>query len=263
MKDGNQMPEIGLGTYKLKGEECRRSCEMGLELGYRHIDTAEMYENESEVGKAIEGIDRSELFITSKVWPTNLHYEDALKACENSLRRLGTSYLDLYLIHWPNSAVPIKETLQAMRELHEDDKVRSIGVSNFTVPQLEKAMEISEIPITANQVEFHPWLYQKELLEFCRENGVILTAHTPLGKGKIVNDEILGKLTEKYGKSTAQIALKWELQKGAVPLPRSTSRDHLRENIQLFDWELSPEDLRTIDEKTREKRLVTFHYGDF
>lgn len=263
MKDGNSIPQIGLGTYRLKGKECQNAAEIALENGYNHIDTAEMYENETEVGKAIRKINRGDLFTTSKVWPNNLHYEDVLNACESSLNRLGTPYLDLYLIHWPNEAIPLDETLDAMKELHDEGKVKSIGVSNFTIRQVKEAMEHSDIPIAVNQIEFHPWLYQKKMLDFCSDNDIILTAYSPLARTKIFEEEIIQNLADKYDKSRAQIVLRWGVQKGVVVIPRSSSRDHIKKNIQIFDWELSQKDIERIDSISTKKRLVTLHYADF
>lgn len=263
MKDGNSIPQIGLGTYRLKGKECQNAAEIALEYGYNHIDTAEMYENESEVGKAIKKVDREDLFITSKVWPNNLRYEDVLNACESSLNRLGTSYLDLYLIHWPNEAIPLKETLDAMKELHDEGKVKSIGVSNFTIQQVKEAMEVSDIPIAVNQIEFHPWLYQEKMLDFCSDKDIILTAYAPIARTKVFEEEIIQNLVEKYSRPPAQIVLRWGIQKGVVVIPKSSSRNHIKENIQIFDWELSQEDVERIDSIPTEKRLVTLHYADF
>lgn len=263
IKDGNHIPQIGLGTYRLKGEECRRAVRIALKKGYNHIDTAEMYENEPEIRKEIEGINRSNLFITSKVRPTNLYYEDVLKACNSSLKRLGTSYVDLYLIHWPNEAVPIGETLQAMEKLHEEGKAKSIGVSNFTIQQTKKAMKVSEVPITANQVEFHPWLYQKELLEFCRKHDIVLIAYTPLARTKVFKEEVIQRLADKHEKTPAQIVLRWEIQRGVVTIPKSSSEKHIQENLQILDWKLDSEDTKRIDEIPVEKRLVNSHYASF
>lgn len=263
MNSGNEIPQIGLGTYRLKSEKCRQAVETALETGYNHIDTAEMYNNESVIGEVIEEFNRSELFITSKVWPKNLRYDDVLNACASSLEKLGTSYLDLYLIHWPNESIPISETLRAMKKLHEDGKVRSIGVSNFTVPQVKEAIESAEIPISANQVEFHPWLYQKDLLDFCESQDIALIAYAPLARTRVFKENVIQDLAEKYEKTTAQIVLRWEIQKGVIPIPGSSSKKHIQENFQLFDWKLEAEDVKKVDKIPTENRLVNFHYADF
>lgn len=263
LADGNEIPRIGLGTYRLEGEECLETVETALRLGYDHIDTAEMYGNEGKVGEAIEDSNREDLFITSKVWPTNLRHDDVLTACNSSLERLGTSYLDLYLIHWPNDSIPLTETIRAMEELHDDGKIRSIGVSNFTKSQVEEAVEIAEIPITVNQVEFHPWLHQEDLLEFCEEREISIISYAPLARTQIFDDRVIQKLARKYERPPAQIALRWEIQVGVVPIPKSSSEDHLRENIQIFDWELNREDVEKINGIETEKRLVNMHYSNF
>lgn len=263
LKDGNEIPQLGLGTYTLKGDECRRAVGAALDLGYRHVDTAERYGNESEIGEVIGAHDRSDLFLTSKVWPTNLRYEDVKESCEGSLERLDTSYLDLYLVHWPNEDVPMEETFGAMEELREEGRVRSVGVSNFTIGQLREAMEASEVPITVNQVEFHPWLYQEDLLEFCDQNGVKITAYSPLARARFFGEGIVEELSEKYGRTGAQVVLRWEVQKGLVAIPRSGSRGHLDDNLEIFDWELEPEDIERIDRIDAMERLVNFHYSSF
>lgn len=221
--------------------------EKALEYGCTHLDTAEGYSNESEIGDVIRDYDRSDLFVTSKVSPHNLHYEDVLKSCKSSLERLGTSYLDLYLIHWPNGAISIRETLWAMKKLHDRGLVKSIGVSNFGINQLKVAKGVSELPICVNQVEFHPWLYKKAMLNFCKKHEVILTASAPLARTQVLKDETIQDTAEKYNKTPAQIVLKWEIQKGAVTIPKTTSESHLRENFQLFDWKLNSEDIKKID----------------
>jgi len=241
------IPSLGLGTWELLGKECEEIVKLALKIGYRHIDTAEMYKNEKEIGRAIKIFPRSEIFITSKVLGSNLKYNDVIKACESSLKRLDTSYLDLYLIHWPNPEIPLEETFKAMKFLHEEEKIRSFGVSNFDLPLLEKALEIEEIPICVNQVEFNPYVYQKELLEFCKKHGIILVAYSPLARGAVNKDERIREIAEKYGKTPAQISLRWVIQKGAIPIPKASCEKHLKENIKIFDWKISKKDEREID----------------
>ncbi|MBS3766102.1 aldo/keto reductase, partial [Candidatus Bipolaricaulota bacterium] len=180
LKSGEEIPVLGFGTWNLGGDVVKRSVRDALELGYTHIDTAEGYHNEEEIGEVLEDYERDRLFLTSKVLPTNLHYDDVLESCNRTLEKLGTSYLDLYLIHWPNPAISIRETLSAFERLHEEGKVKNIGVSNFSYYQLRIARKISELPISVNQVEFHPWYHDEALLDYCQERDIHLTASAPL-----------------------------------------------------------------------------------
>ncbi len=256
LKSGHPMPVLGLGTWMLSGKRCEEIVRKALELGYTHIDTAEFYDNEEEIGRAIDGFERSELFITSKVWRTNLRLKDTITACEKTLKRLGTSYVDLYLIHWPNDGIPIAETMKAMKELADRGMVRSVGISNFDTGRTMEAIEASEIPVNVNQVEFHPHLYQKELLEFCKKNGVILTAYCPLARGDVLTDRTITEIAERCGKTPAQVSLKWLVQHGAVVIPKSSSAEHLRDNMGIFGWQLSEGDMRRIDSIGIHKRKV-------
>lgn len=256
LRSNYSIPVIGLGTWDLRGKECEEVVKKALGMGYTHIDTAEYYDNQTEIGKAIRDSSRSELFITSKVWATNLRFKSVLKDCESTLKELNTTYLDLYLIHYPNPNIPVEETFRAMKVLHEEGKVRSIGVSNFKVSVLQQALEVEEIPVCVNQVEFHPYLYQKELLEFCKKHDVVLVAYCPLARGRIVRDKTIIELGEKYGKSPAQISLRWILQKGAIPIPKASSEEHLNENMNIFDWKISKKDENKIDSIRIKKRIV-------
>ncbi len=262
LKTGDEIPVIAYGTWDIADENVGEKVEIALKAGYNHIDTAEGYHNEAGIGKVLENYDRDELFITSKVLPSNLNYESVIKACERSLDKLGTDYLDLYLIHWPNPAISLRETLQAMKYLYDKGMVKNIGVSNFSVYQLKVALKITPVPITVNQVEFHPWLYQKELLEVCDQNDVVIEASAPLARTEVLKDETIVKLADKYDKSPAQIVLKWELQKGIVPLPKSKSKTHIEENLDLFDWELQAEDMALIDNIETEKRIYMITLDD-
>ncbi|TDO85879.1 diketogulonate reductase-like aldo/keto reductase [Halanaerobium saccharolyticum] len=262
LKTGDEIPVIAYGTWDIAEENVGEKVEIALKAGYNHIDTAEGYHNEAGIGEVLEDYDREELFITSKVLPSNLNYESVIKACERSLEKLGTDYLDLYLIHWPNPAISLRETLQAMKYLSDKGMVKNIGVSNFSVYQLKFALKITQVPITVNQVEFHPWLYQKELLEVCDQNDVIVEASAPLARTEVLKDETILELADKYDKSPAQIVLKWELQKGIVPLPKSRSKTHIEENLELFDWELRPEDMALIDNIDTEKRVYMITLDD-
>jgi diketogulonate reductase-like aldo/keto reductase len=248
LKSGHGMPVLGLGTWNLTGKRCEEIVRKALELGYRHIDTAEIYGNEGEIGRAIEGFGRSSLFITSKVWLTELGRDRLLRSCAASLKRLGTDYLDLYLVHWPNDKVPLSETMGAMAELVERGMVRSVGVSNFDVSRCKAAAGASTVPVSVNQVEFHPHLYQKDLLGFCREEGIVLTAYSPLARGDVLGDTVIGEIAGRHGKTPAQVSLRWLLQHGTVAIPKSGSETHLIENMGIFGWKLGPDDMKRIDE---------------
>lgn len=239
MKSGFSIPRLGLGTWQLTGKTCFEAVKLAIKLGYNHIDTAEIYGNQKEIGKAIAGIEKKKLFITSKVWRDNLHFDGVIESAEKTLKELGVSYLDMLLIHWPNKNIPVSETLGAFSELVKTGKVRSIGVSNFTVRHLREAIKVSALPISVNQVEFHPYLYQKELLEFCKKNGVILTAYCPLGQGKIFSDKSVAEMAKKSGRTPAQLCLNWALNKGAIVIPKASSESHLKENLGALGWELS------------------------
>lgn len=262
LKTGAEIPQIAYGTWDIADENVGEKVEIALKAGYNHIDTAEGYHNEEGIGEVLKNYDRNQLFLTSKVLPSNLNYESVIKACERSLEKLGVDYLDLYLIHWPNPAISLRETLQAMKTLVDRGLVKNIGVSNFSVYQLNVALKITPVPITVNQVEFHPWLYQKDLLELCNENDVVLEASAPLARTEVLSDETILEVAEKYDKSPAQIVLKWELDKGIVPLPKSKSKDHIVENLALFDWELAAEDIEKIDQIEIEKRVYMITLDD-
>ena len=253
--DGS-VPVLGLGTWQLKGNECVNTVKKAIELGYSHIDTAEEYRNEEEIGKAIFNFNRDELFITSKVWPNHFEFKKTIKACNNSLERLKTDYIDLYLMHWPKTKIPFEETLKAMQKLKEGGKIKHIGVSNFDIKQLKKAME-SGVKIANNQVEFHPGLYQKDLLGFCKENNITVTAYSPIARGKVFEMKTIKEIAEKYEKTEAQVSLRWLLQKGTIVIPKASSKQHLKENMAIFDWKLEKEDIQKIDDLGNSQRLIT------
>ncbi len=256
------MPVLGLGTWRLTGEACVETVRTALKLGYRHIDTAEHYGNHRHVAEGIYDFERSSIFLTTKLWRDYLHREQVRSECERALKELDTDYIDLYLIHWPNKEVPISETLEAMQKLRDDGMVRSIGVSNFTIKHLEEAMETG-IQISANQVEFHPHLYQKELLEFCRKAGIVITAYSPLAHGGIMKDPVLREIADSLHKTPAQVSLKWLLSKGTVAIPKASSEEHLRQNMDIFGWELSAEDIAKIDSIKTNERFNNPPYSEF
>lgn len=261
--NGKVIPCFGLGTWQLEGKACEQAVKTALQLGYSHIDTAEIYGNQKEIGKAIKDFDRSKLFITSKVWIDNLRFADVLKACNSTLKDLQTDYLDLYLIHWPNKKIKLKETFSALKYLIDEGKVKSAGVSNFTIKHIEDALTVSEIPIVCNQVEFHPYLYQMELLDFCKSKKIVLTAYSPLGRKKVLEDKTIVEISKKYGKTPAQICLNWVLQKGIVAIPKASGKQHLLENLGALSFELKKEDIQKIDSIKKTERLVNPWFGEF
>lgn len=263
LPSGLKIPTLGLGTWDLRGREGLRAIESALAMGYRHIDTAETYQNHEIIGEAIAGYDRAELFITSKVDSPHLHYDEVLSVCDTALLELGTDYLDLFLIHWPNPKVPMQQTFDALQHLVERGDVRDIGVSNFQPHRLEQALKISPHPIANNQVEMHPYLWQQDLVSLCREHGVTVTAYAPLARRRILEDETIRRIADKHDVTPAQVSLRWLLQKGCIVIPRSTSEEHLRANMDLFDWALSAVDIQAIDDIPHEERVVNPTFEDF
>lgn len=256
---GIDVPEIGLGTYKLYGKECSRTVRNAIDIGYRHIDTAQMYKNEKEIGDAVKasGIDREEFFVTTKVWHTNLDHDDVLQTVEDSLAQLRMPYVDLLLIHWPNEQYNLGQTLEAMMVLRDQGKALNIGVSNFPLNMMKTVVEDLRIPAFANQVEFHPFLGQFDLLDYSYESDFMITAYSPLAQGAVFRNEKLAEIGEAYGKSAAQVSLRWLIeQENVVAIPKASSEEHLRENIDIFDFQLSDEHFEAIDEIEKGKRLV-------
>lgn len=254
--DSCSIPTLGLGTWKLRGKECEQAVKQALEIGYRHIDTAIFYDNEEAVGRAIKELRREKLFVTTKVWKDKLHYRDFKRSAEGSLKRLDTDYLDLLLIHWPNPEIPLEETIKAMNELVEEGKVLHIGVSNFSKSQLKKAQDLSETPIVNNQVKYHLGMDLTPMLNYCQENGTFLTAYSPLGQGKVMQSEELARISARYGKTPGQIALKWLIrQTNVLAIPKASSKNHLKENISLFNWELKEKDVEKLDQLVIESHM--------
>ncbi|MEL3962806.1 aldo/keto reductase [Lysinibacillus endophyticus] len=247
------MPWFGLGVFKVaEGPELVNAVKTAIKHGYRSIDTAAIYQNEQGVGKGIEeglkeaGISREQLFVTSKVWNTDLGYESTIAAYEESLKRLNLDYLDLYLIHWPVEG-KYKEAWRAMETLYKEGKVKAIGVSNFQIHHLEDLFQDAEIKPMINQVEYHPKLTQKELHAFCKEHNIQLEAWSPLMQGHLLENETLKEIANKYNKTVAQIILRWDLQNGVVTIPKSTKEHRIVENATIFDFELTNEDMTIID----------------
>ena len=249
LKSGAPMPLVGLGTWTLRGQEATDAVEAALGVGYRHIDTAEVYGNQRAISDGIRaaGVSREELFIVSKVAREHLRYEEVLAAARQTLADLRTDYLDLYLIHWPNPSVPIRETLVALSELQRKGSIRAIGVSNFTPQHLKEALETGVATIENDQVPYHPHANQEPLRQLCEEQGIVVTAYSPLGRGDIVRNVHVQDLAEASGRTPAQLVLRWLVEKGVVVIPRSRSVRHLRENLDLFGWELDDEARRELD----------------
>lgn len=252
-----QMPYFGLGVYLSKdGTEVINAVKDALDHGYRHIDTAAIYDNEEGVGIGIKEskVPRRDIFLVSKVWNTDQGYDSTLKAFEASLKRLDTDYLDLYLIHWPKGELS-KETWKALEQLYKEKRVRAIGVSNFLQHHLEDLLTAAEIVPMVNQMEFHPYLVQQDLVDFCRAKGIQYQAWSPMMQGNIFDLEIMKALASKYNKTVAQIVLRWDLQKGVVTIPKSSKKERIISNASIFDFELSLEDMHRLDALDRGKRF--------
>ncbi|MBX4201557.1 aldo/keto reductase [Candidatus Saccharibacteria bacterium] len=251
LSDNNIIPVIGFGTWQLSPQEARRSVAEALEIGYRHIDTARIYGNEKQIGEAVRssGISRSEVFVTTKLWTSDLGYESGLRAFDESLSRLGLDYVDLYLIHWPGHDPKLRqEAWKALCEIQRQGGAKSIGVSNYQINHLEQMASYSDTPPSVNQVEFHPFIYgeQKDLLEYCAQSAIALEAYSPLARGRL-NDPKLSEIGTAYGKTASQVMLRWALQNDTIPLPRSSQATHIKENFEIFDFELSREHLEEIN----------------
>jgi diketogulonate reductase-like aldo/keto reductase len=261
---GVEVPAIGLGTWRMTGETCRRAVGEALELGYRHVDTAQMYGNERAVGAAIAAadVDREEVFLTTKLALSNRTAEGVVRSTRASLNRLRTEYVDLLLIHQPHPTVADAETLDAMGKLVDEGLVRHVGVSNFSVDRLQRAREASPAPILTNQVQYHPFWDQTELLDYCRIHDLVLTAYSPLAHGGAIDDDTLDAIGARYGKSGAQVALRWLIQQdGVVAIPKSTSREHLRANLAVFDFALTDREVEAIARPSLARTAESFLRG--
>jgi diketogulonate reductase-like aldo/keto reductase len=249
LNDGVEIPRLGLGVYQLPaGETTFRIVKYALNIGYKHIDTARLYGNEADVGRAVKesGIQREEIFITTKVWNSDQGYDMTIKAFEGSLRRLGLSYVDLYLIHWPVQGKLI-ETWKAMIKILKDGRSRTIGVSNYSIDELQKTIQTSDVVPAINQIEFHPFLYREDILHFCNNNKIQIEAYSPLTRGKKLNHPTLKKIAKEYGKTSAQLLIRWSLQHGLVVIPKSIQQNRIFENSQIFDFEIDAEDMTLLN----------------
>ena len=254
---GVAVPALGLGTWDLRGEACTEAVEHALSLGYRHLDTAQGYDNEEFVGAGLQksNLARDDIFLVTKLKPDNFRREQALSSTAESLGKLQTDYVDLLLLHWPNPEVPLGETLGALLELQQQGAVRHIGVSNFPSKLLDEAQEITKI--FANQVEYHPYLSQETLLEQAKAQDYLLTAYSPVAQGQVVDDPVLREIGEAHGKSAVQVTLRWLVQQDHVAaIPKSASEKNRVSNFEIFDFELSDEEMARIFGLARGERLV-------
>lgn len=253
---GVEVPALGFGTWPLKGLTCQEAVADALRVGYRHIDTARMYGNEDAVGQGIQeaGVSRESIFLTTKLWHTELTARKVAEAAADSLRHLRTEYVDLLLIHWPNASVPLSETLAAMRQLQEAGKVKQIGVSNFPPDLLQEALQ--HAPIFCNQVEYHPFLSQEALRKVCRENDVLLTAYSPIAQGTVKQSPLLAEIGARYGKSPVQVTLRWLIQQSVAAIPKAASPERRRMNLDILDFQLTDAEMAQIFGLAQGKRLI-------
>jgi 2,5-diketo-D-gluconate reductase B len=243
--NGAKIPAIGLGTMTLMDAVCVEAVETAIRLGYRHIDTAERYRNETKVGEGLRrglraaGLAREEVFVTTKVFHDRLAAADFERSLEQSLRDLELSWVDLLLIHWPNPKVPLKETLDVLCKAKRDGRAKHVGVANFTTSLLQDAVKLASEPLVTNQIEVHPFIDQDKVLAACRAHGLAVTAYCPLGRGQVPGNDVLARIGKAHGKTSAQIALRYLVQHGIIPIPRTSNPDHLAANLAIFDFTLS------------------------
>lgn len=255
--DGMTIPAIGLGTMRQHGEHCRSLVEAALAAGYRHLDTARKYGNEEDVGAGLQrsAVHRDDVLVTTKLTQLELEPSQVRSATQQSLQRLGTDHVDLLLIHWPSPDVPLEDTLGALMQLRDEGLTRFVGVANFPSTMLSRAVELADV--ATNQVEFHPYLAQQRVLATCRDNGVVLTAYCPLGRGNLVDDPVLGEIAAAHSRTAAQVALRWLVQQpGVVAIPGTSSPDHLGENLAVHDFALSDDEMEAIAALERGERVV-------
>ncbi len=259
--NGAKIPAIGLGTYTLEGVTCVDMVAKAIEAGYRHIDTARMYGNEVEVGKGIakSGIDRGELFVTTKIWWTDIGSADFARAADAAIAALDVGAVDLMLIHWPNSEIPLEESIDALNAARGAGLTKHIGVANFTSAMVDEAAAMSSAPLVCNQVEYHPFLSQENIHQACLRNGMAMIAYCPIGKGgDLLSNDLIGGIAERHGKSPAQVVLRWEVEQDKVgAIPRTSRPERLPENIDVFDFELTADEHQAITQMTRRReRLI-------
>jgi 2,5-diketo-D-gluconate reductase B len=261
---GARIPLIGLGTWELRGPTCARMVEQALRLGYRHVDTAVLYDNEGEVGEGLRasGIEREEVFITTKVWPSDFAPRDLERSAEDSLARLRLPDVDLLLLHWPNPRIPLSETLGALCKVKRMGLARHIGVSNFTVAMIDDAVKLANEPLVCNQIEVHPFLDQSKVIAACRRHGMAVVAYSPIARGRAKGDKVLSRIGKAHGKTAAQVSLRYLVQQGIVVIPRTSRRERLAENLAIFDFELSAAEMEEIAQLAhRDGRIVDYAYS--
>ena len=256
---GGRVPALGFGTWRLAGTEAREAVAHALQVGYRHLDTAQSYGNEREVGEGIRatGVDREAVFLTTKLWPDRLKHRDVLRAADESLRQLRTDYVDLLLVHWPNPEIELAETLDAFQEVQHRQKARHIGVSNFPPALLREALAIAP-GLATDQVEYHPYLDQSALLEVVRAHEMFLTAYSPLVRGEVFDEPAVVEAAEAHGKSPAQVVLRWHVQQERVAaIPKASSAAHREANVAIFDFALSDDEMAAIHALADEDRRIS------
>ncbi|PRO64264.1 aldo/keto reductase [Alkalicoccus urumqiensis] len=257
LHNGVRMPKLGLGVYKAEaGDEVETAVKTALDTGYRSIDTAAFYDNEESVGNALRqtSVPRKDIFVTTKVWNDQQGYAETMKAFAESREKLGLDVIDLYLIHWPVGTL-YPETWRAMEELYEDGHVRAIGVSNFKIHHLKALQKASKIKPMVNQVEFHPWLYQEDLLKYCRKEKIQLEAWSPLTRGKKLDHPVLLDIAKNHGKTPAQVIIRWDLQHDIVTIPKSVTPERICENAAVYDFELTKAEMKTLDALNEDLRF--------
>lgn len=247
--NGANIPALGFGTFRMPEEDVHRILPQALKLGFRHVDTAQVYKNEAAVGEAMSrsGIARGDIFLTTKVWVDQYKHDDFIRSVDESLTKLKTDYVDLLLLHWPKSDVPLAERIGALNELHKAGKVRNIGISNFSVALMDESVQLSDAPIANNQIEYHPYLNQTKVIEAARKHGISITAYYLMADGKVPKDEVLRDIGAKHGKTAAQVALRWAVQQpDVIALSKTATESRLAENFDIFDFELSDEEMKAI-----------------
>jgi 2,5-diketo-D-gluconate reductase B len=246
--NGARIPAIGLGTWELRDRTCARIVEQALRLGYRHIDTAQVYDNEREVGEGVRasGVKRDEIFLTTKIWTTHFKPNDLERSAKESLARLRMTEVDLLLLHWPNAQVPLADTLGALARVKQQGLARHIGVSNFTVALIDEAVAACPEPLVCDQVEYHPYLDQTKVRDACARHGMAVVAYSPIAKGRTKNDRALLRIGDRYRKTAAQVCLRWLVQQNVVAIPRTSKLERLSENFEIFDFELFEDDMKAI-----------------
>jgi 2,5-diketo-D-gluconate reductase B len=262
--NGAQIPAIGLGTWDLRGRTCTRIVEQALRRGYRHVDTAELYDNEREVGEGLRaaGVKRDEVFITTKVWPSHFAPRELERSAQESLARLQLPNVDLLLLHWPNPQIPLPDTLGALCKVKRMGLARHIGVSNFTVALIEEAVKVADEPLVCNQIEMHPFIDQSKVIAVCRRHGLAIVAYSPVARGGVSKDKVLARIGKARGKTAAQVSLRFLVQQGIVVIPRTSRLERLSENLAIFDFELSEAERAEIARLAhRDGRIVDYSYS--